>query len=80
MAIRPSLATVTRATHYSGHSNDRHNELSSCCRAQADDTGRKECIENFTTSQPSSAPSETTPAEDSIDEAGAEVRSSIGLF
>ena len=46
----------------SGHSNDFQCELSSCCQAQADDTGRKECIGNFTTSQPSSAPSETTPA------------------
>ena len=41
----------------SGHSNDLHCELSSCCQAQADDIGRKECIDNFTTSQPSSAPS-----------------------
>jgi hypothetical protein len=55
----------------SGHSNDLHCELSSCCREQSDDKGRKECIDNFTTSQPSSAPSETTPAEDSIDEAEA---------
>jgi hypothetical protein len=54
-----------------GHSSDRHCELSSCCQNQTDDTGRKECIGNFTTSQPSSAPSETTPAEDSIDETGA---------
>ncbi len=54
----------------SGHSNDLHCELSSCCQNQTDDTGRKECIGNFTTSQPSSAPSET-PAKDSIDEAGA---------
>jgi hypothetical protein len=52
----------------SGHSNDRHCELSSCCREQVDDTGRKECIDNFTTSQPSSAPSESTPAEESIDD------------
>jgi hypothetical protein len=49
----------------SGHSNDQHCELSSCCQNQTDDTGRKECIGNFTTSQPSSAPSETTPAEES---------------
>jgi hypothetical protein len=35
----------------SGHSNDRHCELSSCCQEQTDDTGRKECIGNFTTSQ-----------------------------
>ncbi len=55
----------------SGHSNDRHCELSSCCQEQTDDTGRKECIGNFTTSQPSSAPSETTPAEDLRDEAKA---------
>ena len=55
-----------------GHSNDRHCELSSCCQNQTDDTGRKECIGNFTTSQPpSSAPSETTLVEDSIDEAEA---------
>ena len=55
----------------SAHSNDRHCELSSCCQEQSDDAGRKECIDNFTTSQPSSAPSETTPVEDSIDEAEA---------
>jgi hypothetical protein len=67
VVIRPSLAYVTRAT---GHSNDRHCELSSCCREQADDTGREACIGNFTTSQPSFAPSETTP-EDSIDDTGA---------
>ena len=54
----------------SGHSNDRYCELSSCCQEQTDDTGRKECIGNFTTSQPSSAPSEP-PTEDSIDEAEA---------
>ncbi len=41
----------------SGHSNDQHCELSSCCQEQGDDTGRKECIGNFTTSQPSLAPS-----------------------
>jgi hypothetical protein len=46
----------------SGHSDARHCELSSCCREQSDDAGRKECIGNFTTSQPSSAPSETTGA------------------
>ena len=45
----------------SGHSNDRHCELSSCCQEQADDTGFKECIGNFTTSQPSSAPSSIIP-------------------
>jgi hypothetical protein len=56
----------------SGHSNNGiHCELSSCCQDQADDTGRKECIDNFTTSQPSSAPSESTPAEESIDDAEA---------
>jgi hypothetical protein len=49
----------------SGHSNDRHCELSSCCREQSDDTGRKECIGNFTTSQPSSAPSSSS-SESSI--------------
>ncbi len=48
----------------SGHSNGLHCELSSCCQEQVDDTGRKECIDNFTTSQPSSAPSEY-----SVDEA-----------
>jgi hypothetical protein len=58
-----------------GHSNDRQCELSSCCQEQADDTGRKECIGNFTTSQPSSAPRET-PAKDSIDEAGASTAAS----
>ena len=52
----------------SGHSDDLHCELSNCCQKQSDDAGRKECIGNFTTSQPSSAPSETTPVEDSIDE------------
>ena len=46
----------------SGHSNDRHCELWNCCQEQTDDIGRKECIGNFTTSQPSSAPSETTPS------------------
>jgi hypothetical protein len=49
------------------------------CREQADDAGRKECIDNFTTSQPSSAPSETTPAEDSIDEAEASPTASSAL-
>ena len=44
----------------SGHSNDQHCELSSCCEEQADNAGRKECIGNFTTSQPSSAPSENS--------------------
>ena len=53
-----------------GQSNRRHCELSSCCQGQTDDSGRKECIGNFTTSQPSSAPSET-PTEDSIDKAEA---------
>ena len=55
----------------SGHSNDRHCELSSCCQEQANDTGRKECIGNFTSSQPSSAPSESLN-KDSIDEAQVE--------
>ncbi len=54
----------------SGHSNARHCELSSCCQEETDDTGRSECIGNFTTSQPSSAPSEG-PTEASIDEASA---------
>ncbi len=53
----------------SGHSNDRHCELSSCCQNQKDGAGRKECIGNFATSQPpSSAPSETTLAEDTGDD------------
>jgi hypothetical protein len=45
----------------SGHSNGLYCELAFCCREQADDAGRKECIGNFTTSQPSSAPSESNP-------------------
>ena len=51
-----------------GQSNGQHCELSRCCQGQTDDSVRKECIGNFTTSQPSSAPSET-PKEDSVDEA-----------
>jgi hypothetical protein len=54
----------------SGHSDDLHCELSSCCQNQTDDTGRSECIGNFTTSQPSSAPSKC-PTEDTIDETDA---------
>jgi len=46
----------------SGNPNDQHCELSSCCQEQTDDAGRRECIDNFTTSQPSSAPSETSEA------------------
>jgi hypothetical protein len=41
----------------SEYSDNQQCELSSCCREQSDDIGRKECIGNFTTSQPSSAPS-----------------------
>ena len=63
----------------SGRSNDRHCELSSCCNEQADDTGRKKCIGNFTTSQPSSVPSLTTPAEDSIDDAKASPTAATAL-
>jgi hypothetical protein len=37
--------------------------LFSCCQEQTDDTGRKECIGNFTTSQPSSMPSEAPTDE-----------------
>ena len=48
--------------------NDRHCELWNCCQEQTDDIGRRECIGNFTTSQPSSVSSETTPTEDSLDE------------
>jgi len=54
----------------SAQSDDRHCELSSCCQKQSDDEGRKECIDNFTTSQPSSAPSESLAGE-SIHEAEA---------
>ncbi len=61
----------------SGHSNDQHCVLSSCCEEQADDTGRKECIGNFTTSQPSSAPSEIL-ADNSIHEDEAEASPTDG--
>jgi len=49
----------------SEYSDNQQCELSSCCREQSDDIGRKECIGNFTTSQPSSAPSkESLPPTD----------------
>jgi hypothetical protein len=50
----------------SGHSDARHCELSSCCQKQSDGVGWKECIGNFTTSQPSSAPSASPTAASAL--------------
>jgi hypothetical protein len=49
----------------SEYSDNQQCELSSCCQEQENDKGRKECIGNFTTSQPSSSPSsENIPLTD----------------
>ena len=64
----------------SGHTNDRHCKLTSCCQEQADDIGRKECIGNFTTNQPSFAPSRESIPQPDTSPASSPSTVSVSIF